>query len=83
MGDPIGPPADREELVWRFRDLADRAGAWSVFYQVSADQLPVYVDAGLRGRRVAMGAGAHGFSAFVAIDDLVAAYDATVADIAG
>ncbi len=47
MGDPIGPPADREELVWRFRDLADRAGAWSVFYQVSADQLPVYVDAGL------------------------------------
>lgn len=47
MGDPMGPPEDREELVWRFRDLADRAGAWSVFYQVSADQLPVYVDAGL------------------------------------
>lgn len=49
----------------------------------AAGDWPVYVDAGLRGRRVAMGAGAHGFSAFVAIDDLVAAYDATVADIAG
>lgn len=47
MGDPVGRPADREELVWRFRDLADQAGAWSVFYQVSAEQLPVYVDAGL------------------------------------
>lgn len=47
MGDPIGPPAEREELVWRFRELADRAGAWSVFYEVTADQLPVYVDAGL------------------------------------
>ncbi len=47
MGDPVGAPEDREELVWRFRDLADRAGAWSVFYQVSPEQLPVYVDAGL------------------------------------
>jgi len=47
MGDPIGPPAEREELVWRFRELADRAGAWSVFYQVGAEQLPIYLDAGL------------------------------------
>ncbi len=47
MGDPVGPPQEREELVWRFRELADQAGAWSVFYQVSAEQLPIYVDAGL------------------------------------
>jgi len=47
MGDPIGPPREREELVWRFRELADRAGAWSVFYEVAGGQLPVYVDAGL------------------------------------
>ena len=47
MGDPVGAAEDREELVWRFRDLADRAGAWSVFYQVSPEQLPIYVDAGL------------------------------------
>jgi Cys-tRNA(Pro)/Cys-tRNA(Cys) deacylase len=31
--------------------------------------------------RVALGAGAHGFSAFVEADDLIAGYDATVADI--
>jgi phosphatidylglycerol lysyltransferase len=47
MGDPVGPPEEREELVWRFRELADQAGAWSVFYEVSADQLATYVDAGL------------------------------------
>ncbi|HEY5978841.1 MAG TPA: YbaK/EbsC family protein [Microlunatus sp.] len=44
---------------------------------------PVYVDNRLIARRVAMGSGAHGYSAFVEIDDLVAAYGATVADIAG
>lgn len=44
---------------------------------------PVYVDERLRGRRVAMGAGAHGYSAFVDIDDLVTGYAAVVADISG
>lgn len=43
---------------------------------------PVYVDQRLLGRRVAVGAGAHGFSAFLEIDDLVRAYQAVVADIA-
>jgi phosphatidylglycerol lysyltransferase len=47
MGDPVGPPDEREELIWQFRELADQAGAWSVFYQVSAEQLSLYVDAGL------------------------------------
>ncbi len=49
----------------------------------AAGDWPVYVDSGLVGRRVALGAGAHGFSAFVEIDDLVRAYGATVADVAG
>lgn len=43
---------------------------------------PVFVDERLRGRRVAMGAGAHGYSAFLAVDDLITAFQATVADIA-
>ncbi len=47
----------------------------------SEPEWPVCVDTRLVGRRVAMGAGAHGFSAFVRIDDLVQAYEATVADI--
>ena len=42
---------------------------------------PVYVDAGIAGRRVAMGAGEHGYSMFVDADALIAAFDATVADI--
>jgi Cys-tRNA(Pro)/Cys-tRNA(Cys) deacylase len=42
---------------------------------------PVVIDRRLIGRRAALGAGGHGYSAFVDIDDLVQAYEATVADI--
>jgi prolyl-tRNA editing enzyme YbaK/EbsC (Cys-tRNA(Pro) deacylase) len=42
---------------------------------------PVYVDERLRGRRVAMGAGGHGYSAFVQVDDLITAFGAEVADL--
>lgn len=44
---------------------------------------PVYIDEALPGRRVSMGAGAHGYSAWVGVDDLVRGLGATVADIAG
>ncbi|WIB61611.1 YbaK/EbsC family protein [Curtobacterium sp. MCLR17_007] len=43
--------------------------------------LPVFADERIVGRRVALGAGRHGASAFVDADALIAAYDATVADI--
>ena len=42
---------------------------------------PVYADADIVGRRIAMGAGARGYSAFVHADALIAAYGAAVADI--
>ncbi|MEC5150628.1 prolyl-tRNA editing enzyme YbaK/EbsC (Cys-tRNA(Pro) deacylase) [Cryobacterium psychrotolerans] len=42
---------------------------------------PVVADERLRGNRVAMGAGEHGYSAFVDADALIDAYGATVADI--
>lgn len=42
---------------------------------------PVVADERMVGRRIAMGAGAAGRIAFVDADALVAAYDATVADI--
>jgi Cys-tRNA(Pro) deacylase len=42
---------------------------------------PVYADSSIVGRRIAMGAGEHGFSAFVDADALIAAFEATVADI--
>ena len=47
----------------------------------STNDWPVYADASIVGRRIAMGAGAHGYSLFVDADDLIRAYDATVADI--
>lgn len=42
---------------------------------------PVYADERIRGKRVAMGAGAHGFSAFVDGDELIIGLGAIVADI--
>jgi phosphatidylglycerol lysyltransferase len=47
MGDPVGPPATRASLVWRFRENCDRYAARPVFYQVGVDDLPNYLDAGL------------------------------------
>jgi len=47
MGDPIGAPRDRKDLAWEFRELADRHGASTVFYQVRMHNLPLYLDMGL------------------------------------
>ena len=47
MGDPVGPADVREDLVWQFRELVDRHGGLTVFYQVSARHLPLYLDLGL------------------------------------
>jgi Cys-tRNA(Pro)/Cys-tRNA(Cys) deacylase len=47
----------------------------------STNAWPVVVDATIAGRRVSMGAGEHGRSLFVDADALIAALDATVADI--
>jgi Cys-tRNA(Pro)/Cys-tRNA(Cys) deacylase len=44
---------------------------------------PLVVDERLAGRRVALGAGSHGFSAFVEVDDLVREFAARLADISG
>ena len=47
LGDPAGNPARFEELCWKFRELCDRHSSWPVFYQVSSEQLPLYLDLGL------------------------------------
>lgn len=47
----------------------------------SSTDWPIYADERIVGKRVAMGAGAHGYSLFVDADALIAAYGATVADI--
>jgi phosphatidylglycerol lysyltransferase len=47
MGDPVGNAQRFPGLVWRYRELCDRSGRWPVFYQVSAQYLPLYLDLGL------------------------------------
>ena len=46
MGDPVGPASERGEMVWQFREVCDREGGACVFYEVDAENLPLYVDAG-------------------------------------
>lgn len=46
--EPVGPPAEWPELVWRFIELAANHGARAASYQVRPQSLPIYLDAGLR-----------------------------------
>ncbi|MBL0940442.1 MAG: bifunctional lysylphosphatidylglycerol flippase/synthetase MprF [Gemmatimonadaceae bacterium] len=47
MGDPVGSARGQADAAWRFYNEADRAGAWPVFYQVTASHLPLYIELGL------------------------------------
>ncbi len=52
LGDPVGPREVRRELAWRFRELSDRHGGWTVFYEVGPEELPLYLDLGLDLRKL-------------------------------
>jgi phosphatidylglycerol lysyltransferase len=47
MGDPIGPLELGEELAWEFLEDCDGMAVSPVFYQVTPERLPLYVDLGL------------------------------------
>jgi Cys-tRNA(Pro)/Cys-tRNA(Cys) deacylase len=47
----------------------------------SSTAWPIFADARIAGRRIALGAGSHGRSAFVDADALVSGYGATLVDI--
>lgn len=47
LGDPVGENAAVRALVWQFAEEADRAGARAVFYSVTPERLPAYLDLGL------------------------------------
>ena len=47
MGDPIGPPALGESLAWQFLEDCDGMAVSPVFYQVTPQRLPLYIDLGL------------------------------------
>lgn len=47
MADPVmAGPADAASLIWQFKELVDLHDGVPVFYQVSSDLLPLYLDAG-------------------------------------
>ncbi|WP_164885321.1 bifunctional lysylphosphatidylglycerol flippase/synthetase MprF [Geovibrio thiophilus] len=48
MGDPVGPEELAAELVFRFRKMSEEHGCRAVFYEVGADYIPHYLDAGLK-----------------------------------
>jgi phosphatidylglycerol lysyltransferase len=47
MGDPVGDFEAGRNLVWRFAEEADKAGARAAFYAIGAEMLPTYLDFGL------------------------------------
>ena len=47
MGDPVGPEDEKQELIWKFRELCDLHFAWTVFYEVKRASLHYYLDLGL------------------------------------
>lgn len=47
MGDPVGPAPVVRELIWKFREEADRLGLRPVFYQTGDQHWQTYLDLGL------------------------------------
>jgi lysylphosphatidylglycerol synthetase-like protein (DUF2156 family) len=62
FGAPVGLACERQELLWRFRELADAHAARPVFYAVGPDLLPEIVDLGFALQKT-------GESATVRLDD--------------
>jgi phosphatidylglycerol lysyltransferase len=52
LGDPVGSKDGAEELVWRLREISDHHGGETVFYQVGAERLALYVDLGLAALKI-------------------------------
>ncbi|EEF26088.1 Inner membrane protein ybhN, putative [Ricinus communis] len=48
MGDPVGDPKERGDLVWKLRELADHNRAKVAFYQIGTRNLPTYLDLGMQ-----------------------------------
>lgn len=52
LGGPIGPASEREALMWRFVEAADRAGGTAVFYSAGPDLLPTLAAMGFILRQI-------------------------------
>jgi phosphatidylglycerol lysyltransferase len=52
MGPPVGRRDERDELFWRFRELADAHAARPAFYALGPDDLPDLVDLGFAIQKI-------------------------------
>lgn len=52
VGEPVGRLSERADLLWRFAEAADRAGASPVFYAVPAESVARFADAGFVARKI-------------------------------
>jgi phosphatidylglycerol lysyltransferase len=50
--DPVGLRSEWQELIWRFVEMANAHGCRPVFYEVRAETLPYYLDAGMRAYKL-------------------------------
>ena len=54
LGGPVGPLPEHRELIWRFHELCDQHGGWTVVHAVAPDSLPIYVEIGLTALKVSL-----------------------------
>lgn len=47
MGDPIGDPANTNELIWKFKELCDQFDGVPIFYEIDKRYLDHYIELGL------------------------------------
>jgi phosphatidylglycerol lysyltransferase len=52
LGDPVGPEKAWQELIFSFRELSDRHGGWTVFYEVRPEHIHLYLDLGLSSQKI-------------------------------
>ncbi len=52
LGDPIGSEREVPELLWAFKEMADKRGRRVAFYQVGRQFLPFYIDLGMTLRKL-------------------------------
>jgi phosphatidylglycerol lysyltransferase len=50
--DPVGPASEQADLIWDFIDRAERHGGRVAFYEVRPENLPCYLDAGMKTWKV-------------------------------
>ena len=57
MEDPIGNDSEKQELIWKFREMCDTHAGWTCFYEVQRNSLHLYLDLGLSLLKIAVETG--------------------------